>query len=226
MSTSHPRPFNLILLGPPGSGKGTQAQMLAERFSLYHLSSGDLVRKIINSEVSGDPFAEAVKARYNQGIPQPDNIIVELVEKEINRLYRKTGFVFDAFPLSLPQAIGLERMIKVYEIREPFAISIRVSLQETLSRLTKRKYCQFDQHVYHPQDISYKKNICELCGQQLITRTDDTPEVVKKRYEAYESRIKELSGFYSETGRLLEIDGEQSIQGVFRSVINALVPHL
>lgn len=226
MSTSHPRPFNLILLGPPGSGKGTQAQMLAERFSLYHLSSGDLVRKIINSGETDDPYVEAVKARYNQGVPQPDSIILELVEKEIYRLYRKTGFVFDAFPLSLPQAIGLERMIKVYEIRGPFAVSIKVTLQETLIRLTKRKFCQFDQHVYHPQDFSYKKNICELCGQQLITRTDDTPEVVKKRYEAYESRIKELSGFYGEKGRLLEIDGEQSIQGVFSSIINALVPHL
>ncbi|RJO59568.1 hypothetical protein C4546_01685 [Candidatus Parcubacteria bacterium] len=226
MITSHPRPLNLILLGPPGSGKGTQAQMLAERFFLYHLSGGDLFRKVIAQGDSKDPLVAEIKARYDQGIPQPDHIALELIEKEISRLHHKTGFVFDMFPSSLPQAIALERIVKVYDLRDPMAILIQVSEEETLVRLTKRKYCQFDERVYHPQDISYKKGRCETCGQVLITRSDDQPDVVRKRYGTYVQIIKVLSEFYKSQGRLLEINGEQSIVDVFRDILRALAPHL
>ncbi len=226
MHTSHPRPLNLVLVGPPGSGKGTQAELLTERFSLYHLATGDLIRAIREHAGRGDALADEVKARYDAGIPQPDNVAVQLVERELQRLHRKTGFVFDAFPLSVPQALELERLTKVFDMRAPLAVSIRVSRSEAVERMSKRRFCPADQHVYHPNDAAYQANRCAVCGGQLIQRSDDTAELAQKRYDTYTDRIEKLTDFYREHGRLLEVDGEQSISGVFREVLQALVPYL
>ena len=226
MSTSHPRPFNIVLIGPPGSGKGTQAQLLEERFFLYHLSSGDIIRSMRSKAGSGDTLADEVKARYDAGVPQPDYVIEVLVEREVERLHRKTGFIFDAFPLSLPQAIALERMVSAFAMREPIAISIDVSREESVRRLTLRKYCPNDKVVFHPQDVDYKGNHCHICGAELQQRSDDTVELSGKRYDAYVERIRSLKNFYHERGRLLDIVGEQSIQAVFKDILRALVPYL
>ncbi len=226
MHQSHPRPLNLILIGPPGSGKGTQAQLLEERFSLYHLSSGDLIRSVRAHAGGNDSLANEVKARYDAGIPQPDAVAVQLVDRELKRLHRKTGFIFDAFPLSVPQAIELERMVHAYDMREPLAISIDVIRAEAVRRLTLRKYCPNDKLVFHPQDADYKGNHCHICGATLGTRPDDTPELAGKRYDAYTQRIHDLKAFYRERGRLVEVHGEQPIQDVYREVLQALVPYL
>lgn len=226
MHQSHPRPLNLVLVGPPGSGKGTQAQLLEERFSLYHLATGDLIRTIRTHAGSDDTLANEVKARYDAGIPQPDTVAVELVDRELARLHRKTGFVFDAFPLSVPQAIELERMVQRYDMRPPLAISIDVKEAEAVRRLTLRRFCPKDQHVYHPQDAAYVANRCTVCGGPLKQRSDDTTDLAKKRYLTYVDRIIKIKEFYREHSRLLEVNGEQPIQGVYREVLQALVPYL
>lgn len=226
MHLSHPRPLNLVLVGPPGSGKGTQAQLLEERFSLYHLATGDLIRGIRAHAGSDDILANEVKARYDAGIPQPDPVVVQIVDRELKRLHRKTGFIFDAFPLSVPQAIELERMVALYDMRSPLAISIDVSEAEAVRRLTLRRFCPVDQHVYHPQDAAYTANKCDVCGGPLVQRPDDTTDLAKKRYLTYADRIVRMKEFYREHGRLLEVSGEQPIQAVFREVLQALVPYL
>ena len=226
MQLSHPRPLNFVLVGPPGSGKGTQAQLLEERFSLYHLATGDLIRNICEHAGGDDVLANEVKARYDAGIPQPDSVVVEIVDREIKRLHRKTGFIFDPFPLSVPQAIELERMVKQYDMREPLAISIDVREEEAVRRLTLRRFCPVDQHVYHPQDAAYTANKCTVCGGPLKQRSDDTTELVKKRYLTYVDRIIKIKEFYREHGRLLEVNGEQGIQDVYGEVLQALVPYL
>ncbi len=226
MNTSHPRPFNIVLIGPPGSGKGTQAQLLEERFSLYHLSSGDIIRAIRSKAGTGDTLADEVRSRYDAGIPQPDQVIEELVKREIERLHRKTGFVFDAFPLSLPQAIALERMVQTFDMREPIAISIDVKRDEAVRRLTLRLYCPNDKLVFHPLDADYKGNHCHICGAELQHRSDDTPELAGKRFDTYEERIRVLKNFYKEHGRLLDVAGEQPIKNVFNDILRAIVPYL
>ncbi len=226
MHTSHPRPLNLILIGPPGSGKGTQAELLVERFALYHLATGDLFRAIRAHAGTGDVLADEVKARYDAGIPQPDHVAVELVERELERLHRKTGFVFDAFPLSVPQAIALEASSARLDMRPPLAVSIQVSREEAVRRLGMRRYCPVDQHVYHPNDAAYQQNRCEACGGALLQRPDDTTDLAKKRYDTYVDRIAKMKDFYREHSRLLEVNGEQPIQGVFREILQALVPYL
>lgn len=226
MHQSHPRPFNLVLVGPPGSGKGTQAQLLEERFSLYHLATGDLIRAIRAHAGGDDTLANEVKARYDAGIPQPDTVVVKLVDRELHRLHRKTGFIFDAFPLSVPQAIELERMVERYDMRAPIAISIDVREAEAVRRLSLRRFCPVDQHVYHPQDSAYAANTCDVCGGPLMQRPDDTSELAKKRYLTYVDRIIKIKEFYREHGRLLEVSGEQPIQDVYREVLQALVPYL
>ncbi|MEK7569979.1 MAG: nucleoside monophosphate kinase [Patescibacteria group bacterium] len=226
MHTAHPRPMNLVLLGPPGSGKGTQAQLLEERFSLYHLGTGDLIRAVYARAGKGETFADEVKARYDGGIPQPDHVILEMVEHELTRLHHKTGFVFDAFPLSTPQAIALEKMITTFDMREPIAISIDVVRAEAIRRLTLRKYCPNDKIVFHPQDADYKGNHCHICGSELQHRPDDTEELAGKRYDAYIQRILDLKAFYKERGQLLDVSGEQPIQAVFNDILHAIVPYL
>lgn len=226
MHTSHPRPLNLVLVGPPGSGKGTQAELLTERFSLYHLASGDLIRAIRSHAGTGDTLADEVKARYDAGTPQPDNVVVQIVERELQRLHRKTGFVFDAFPLSVPQALELERMTATFDMREPIAVSIHVAREEAVRRLSMRRICTIDEHVYHPNDAAYQANRCDACGGPLTQRADDTTDIAGKRYDTYVDRIAKLKDFYREKGRLLEVHGEQPITSVFRDVLQALVPYL
>ncbi len=226
MSTSHARPMNFVLLGPPGSGKGTQSQLLEERFSLYHLGTGDLIRAVLHRAGGADAFANEVQERYSAGVPQPDHVILEMVEHELTRLHHKTGFVFDAFPLSLPQAIALERMVQKFSMRPPIAISIDVIREEAVRRLTLRKYCPNDKLVFHPQDADYKGNHCHICGAELQHRTDDTPEIAGKRYDGYVQRILDLKAFYKERGRLLDVNGEQPIKAVFNDILHALVPYL
>ena len=226
MPTSHPRPFNLILLGPPGSGKGTQGQLLEERFSLYHLASGDLIRTIYRHAGQGDALADEIKVRYDAGVPQPDHIILKIVEREIIRLHRKTGFIFDAFPLSVPQAIDLERMVKLYDMREPIAVLIDLTREEAIQRLILRKFCSSCQKVCHPTDAGYTQDHCEACGGALAHRPDDTAELIGKRYDAYTDRLKALRVFYQERGRLLDVHGAQPIAGVFNEILQALVPYL
>ena len=193
---------------------------------MYHLATGDLIRAIRAHAGGEDVLANEVKARYDAGIPQPDTVAVQLVDRELKRLHHKTGFIFDAFPLSVPQAIELERMVGKYDMRLPLAISIDVSEAEAVRRLTLRRFCPADQHVYHPQDAAYTANRCSVCGGPLVQRSDDTTELAKKRYLTYADRILKIKDFYREHGRLLEVSGEQPIQAVFREVLQALVPYL
>ncbi|MDP3964392.1 MAG: nucleoside monophosphate kinase [bacterium] len=207
-------PQLIILMGPPGSGKGTQAETLRQETGMNYLATGDVVRELMARAATGDPIGAEMKERYDRGEPQPDDLILKAVKQKLTELSLKRGLIFDAFPLSLPQAEGLEKLREDLGLPEPVAVSIEISEEEVIKRITLRKFCPKDNSAYYPQSPTYESNTCAQCGAQLVKRDDDTAEVVSKRYREYVGRIKSLVEYYSEHGQLIVINGAQSVEAV------------
>lgn len=204
-----------ILNGLPGSGKGTQAEMVANDLSLVHISSGQLIRDAIKSATS-DQFTKSLKSRYDQGLVQPDDVAIKLIEKKISSLQPDIGVVFDSFPINLSQAKLLENLITKEKFDRPTFIMLNITPDEAVNRLSTRKICSMCGSPFIDKDGSMLK--CGKCGATLTTRTDDKESVVRKRIQEYLPLLKDLSSYYREKGRLLEIDGEKSIADVFEDI--------
>ncbi len=215
-------PKIVILLGPPGSGKGTQAKLLQERYDYHYLSTGDLIREAIKKAATGDPLAMEIKSRYDQGEPQPDNLILKMVREKLNAVNLREGIIFDAFPLSDRQAWGLDEIIEESGKPEVVALNIEVGEEETITRLSLRKYCPQDNSVYYPKSPTYDQDLCAVCGGKLVRRADDAPAVVRERYQAYQSRIRSLVHFYEKRRQLIRVDGEQTVEGVAEEMFKKL----
>ena len=158
-------PKLIIMMGPPGSGKGTQAQLLRKKLDYHYIATGDLVREMRGRAYTGDPIAVEVKKRYDRGEPQPDELILKAVRSKLSELDLDAGIIFDAFPLSEKQIWGLEEIIEEFHLPDPVAVSIEVSEDEVVKRLTLRKYCPKDNSVYYPMSPTYEKNVCSVCGE-------------------------------------------------------------
>ena len=213
---------HLIFLGPPGSGKGTQAKLLQEKWQMNHLSTGDLIRTYIKKAEQGDAVGLQMKKRYDQGVPQPDDLIIKAVRDYLKALDLTKGMIFDSFPLSEAQAYGLESIGEDFQLPEPAVLYIRISQEEAVERLSKRKYCPNCQGIFGPQSEDYQSGICSKCQTELISRTDDAPEVVQKRYQEYVGRMEALQNYYKPRMRWLEINGEQSIKAVHQEILEKL----
>ncbi|MBU0707830.1 nucleoside monophosphate kinase [Patescibacteria group bacterium] len=212
MVTSIPK--LIIIMGPPGSGKGTQAQLLKEKYSCNYIATGDLVREMYKKAATGDPLGLEVKKRYDRGEPQPDDIILKFVRQKLITIDTQRGIIFDAFPLSEAQARGLDEIIKDFKLDKPVAINIKVGEEDVVQRLSLRKYCPKDNSVYYPKSPTYDSNKCEKCGKGLIRRADDEAGVVRKRYKKYIDRINVLVMYYEKRNQLISINGEQSVEKV------------
>lgn len=218
-------PKIIILLGPPGSGKGTQAKLLQERYGYHYLSTGDLIRETMKKAVSGDPLALEIKARYDRGEPQPDNLILRLVREKLNAINLSQGIIFDAFPLSDRQARGLDEIIEESGKPAVVTLSIEVSEEETVTRLSLRKYCPQDNSVYYPKSPTYDQDQCAVCGGKLVRRADDAPVVVRERYRAYQSRIQSLVHFYEKRHQLIRVDGAKAVEAVAEDMFKKLAAY-
>jgi len=216
------RPFHLIILGLPGAGKGTQGKLIKERFGLSYLSTGDLIRKLCINTDDKNPFYIKVRDRCNKGIPQPDDIIVEIVKKKLKTIDLKKGIIFDDFPLSMPQVEDLEKIIEDFDLPCPTLLYIDVSEKEVVKRLGKRKFCPKCNVAYYPGSPGYKSGKCSNCGGKITVREDDKPEVVERRLEEYKKRIAPIMKYYNEKDRLIKINGEQSIGKVFAEILDKL----
>ncbi len=215
-------PKLIIMMGPPGSGKGTQAQILQKKLNCHYIATGDLVREMREKAYIGDPIAVEVKKRYDRGEPQPDELILKAVRQKLSLIDLDAGIIFDAFPLSEKQAWGLEELINEFHLPQPVAVSIEVSEDEVVKRLTLRKFCPKDNSVYYPKSPTYDENVCSICGEQLVKRADDIPEVVRERYKEYIERINAIENFYDKKGQLIKIFGEQSVEQVAEEVAKKL----
>lgn len=216
------KPKVVVLMGAPGSGKGTQAKLLVDKFGFAHIASGDLVREVARSIDPGDELAKAFRERMEAGIPQPDDAIIELVRRKLGTLDLSDGLLFDAFPLSVPQAEGLEAIVTDFGFRSPVAVLIALSKEEAIERISKRRFCASCHASYLPESPNYASGTCERCGESLITRSDDQPGVVAKRYSEYVGRLQGMENFYRERGTFVKINGEQTIESVFRDLTAAL----
>jgi adenylate kinase len=206
----------LVLLGPPGAGKGTQAKLIAKRFGIPHLSTGDMFRDAVSR---GTATGRIAKPIMESGGLVPDEIVMKLVEERLAQPDAAHGFVFDGFPRTLPQAEQLDRVLDRLSFGKPVVIDIQVSPDKLFRRLTGRRMCSVGGEIYNIYDLPPRiPGICDKDGGKLVQRADDQPEVVKQRLEAYERQTKPLSDYYCRQGTLEVVDGAASMEDVSRKL--------
>ena len=204
--------MNVILLGAPGAGKGTQAVRIAAAMNIPHISTGDIFRKNIKEKT---PLGLKAKSYIDRGQLVPDEVVVEIVQQRIDEDDCKNGFLLDGFPRTIAQAEALDRLTNIDNV-----INLEVDLDKLVDRITGRRVCEKCGESYH---VSTKKDdICEKCGGKLIQRADDTEETVKSRLNVYKNETAPLINFYKKQGVLKNVDGMKSIEEVFEEISKAL----
>ena len=208
--------MNLILLGAPGAGKGTQADAIRDALSIPAISTGNLLREDIKT---GTPAGLKAKDYMDAGQLVPDSIVIDVLKERITQDDCKNGFILDGFPRSIPQAQALEEMgIKIDKV-----ISIEVEDDEIIRRITGRRTCSACGTSYHITDNKPKKeNVCDRCGGKLITRDDDTEETIKSRPEVYHKRTEPLKSFYKKEGKLIIVVGQKDVKDTTKLTLKAL----
>ena len=208
--------MNLILLGAPGAGKGTQAELLVKKLSIPAISTGNMLREAI---ANGTDLGKKAKEYMDEGNLVPDDLILGIVAERVSRPDCARGFILDGVPRTLAQAEALEaRGVKIDHV-----ISIEVDDSEIESRMTGRRVCGKCGASYHiTANPPKEEGVCDACGGQLTIRKDDAPETVRKRLQVYHSTTEVLKDFYGKLGRLCEVNGSQSIEDANRDILKAI----
>ncbi len=206
----------LILLGPPGAGKGTQAARLSDRLSCPHVSTGDLLREHLRRAT---PLSERARGYMDRGELVPDELVLEMLSERIASRDCAPGCVLDGFPRTLPQAEALERLLAERGER-PRALDLDVPDEVLVERLSGRRVCRNDgAHIHHLRFSPPRvPGHCDRCGGELYQRSDDGPEVVQRRLEVYRRQTAPLLDFYARRGALKRIDGNRAPQAVLSDV--------
>ena len=208
--------MNLILLGAPGAGKGTQAELLVEKLSIPAISTGNMLREAI---ANGTDLGKKAKQYMDEGNLVPDELILGIVADRVAEPDCQNGFILDGVPRTLAQAVALDmRGVKIDHV-----VSIEVDDSEIEGRMTGRRVCAKCGASYHVVANPPKtEGICDGCGGELIIRKDDKPETVRHRLEVYHESTEVLKGFYEMTGRLVKVNGSQSIEGANEDILKAI----
>lgn len=210
----------IVILGPPGAGKGTQARKLSEKLQMAHISSGDLFREHLRSETELGKLAEGYISR---GELVPDDVTNAMVRDRLTRNDTDNGAILDGFPRTPAQAEALEKMLAEFNGHVNVAVNIKVPDDELIERLTGRLTCQEQGHIFHkkynPPKVPGK---CDFDGSELYQRDDDKEETVKKRIRVYHEQTRSLIQYYQERGLLFEVDGKQTIEGVMADLLEYL----
>ena len=205
--------MKIIMLVAPGAGKGTQAKMIAEKYSVPHISTGDIFRANIKE---GTELGKEVKSYMDQGLLVPDELTVRILLDRVSREDCSGGYILDGFPRTIPQAQVLEQELAKMGDAIDFAIDVEVPDEEIIGRMTGRRACVGCGATYHIVHIPPRQEgICNECGKELILRDDDKLETVKKRLDVYHEQTQPLIEFYAEKGILRTIDGTAPMQDVF-----------
>ena len=208
--------MNLILLGAPGAGKGTQAELLVKKLSIPAISTGNMLREAI---ANGTALGKKAKEYMDEGNLVPDDLILGIVAERVSRSDCARGFILDGVPRTLAQAEALEdRGVKIDHV-----ISIEVDDSEIERRMTGRRVCAKCGASYHVSANPPKtEGVCDACGGELTIRKDDAPETVRKRLQVYHSTTEVLKDFYGKLGRLCIVNGSQSIEDANRDILKAI----
>jgi adenylate kinase len=201
--------LNLILLGPPGSGKGTQGERLQEDFRLPYYATGDILRAAVKE---GTDLGNQAKEYMDRGDLVPDEVIIGVIAERVQSEEASDGFILDGFPRTVPQAEALDEKMKELRRETTGVILIDVPEEEILRRLGGRRTCEKNpSHIYHLEfDPPKEEGVCDIDGGKLVVRDDDKPEVIKNRLAQYREKTEPLVEYYDERGILNHVDGEQS----------------
>ena len=208
--------MKLILLGAPGAGKGTQAEIISEKYSIPTISTGNIIRAALKA---GTEMGLKAKAYTERGELVPDEVVIGIIRERLSEDDCKAGFILDGFPRTIPQAKALDDM----GISVDAALSIEVDDSEIVKRMSGRRVCPACGASYHTE---YKKpereGICNLCGEKLIIRKDDEPETVLNRLKVYHDQTEPLKDYYKSQNKLLTVEGQDKVEDTTALVIKAL----
>jgi len=208
--------LNIVLLGPPGAGKGTQAKVLSEHFTVVHVSTGDMLREAVKN---GSESGKEAEAFMNKGDLVPDSIVVKLVIERIAKNDAKGGFLLDGFPRNEKQANALDRALRKASKRLDAVLYFRTSPEISIERLSGRRVCKKCGANFHVKNMPPKKSgVCDFCGAALYQRDDDKPETVKNRLVVYETETKSLIEYYKKKGILRDLSGDLNVEVLFEEI--------
>lgn len=212
--------MKIIMLGAPGAGKGTQAKMIADKYQIPHISTGDIFRANIKN---GTELGKEAKKYMDQGLLVPDELTVKILLDRVAQPDCANGYVLDGFPRTIPQAEVLDKALTELNDKIDYAINIDVPDENIVKRMSGRRACVACGATYHIEHIPPKKEgVCDKCGETLILRDDDKPETVLNRLKVYHDQTQPLIDFYTKKGVLKSVDGTVDMQDVFASIVAIL----
>lgn len=212
--------MKIIMLGAPGAGKGTQAKMIADKYHVPHISTGDIFRANIKN---GTEHGMEAKKYMDQGLLVPDELTVKILLDRVAKDDCQNGYVLDGFPRTIPQAEVLDKALSEINDKIDFAINVDVPDENIIRRMGGRRACLSCGATYHVEHVPpQKEGICDACGKELVLRDDDKPETVGNRLDVYHKQTQPLIDFYSAKGILKTVDGTVDMKDVFAAIVSIL----
>jgi adenylate kinase len=212
--------MNLILLGAPGAGKGTQAKFIVEKYDIPQISTGDMLREAV---AKGTELGRKAKEFMDEGKLVPDDIVIGIVKERLKQKDCERGFILDGFPRTIAQAEALDKIMEEMGKKIDAVINISVPEEEVVRRIVNRRICRKCGAIYHLiYDPPKNSAVCDRCGGELYQRDDDREEVVRQRFAVYRRSTEPLIDYYRKKGILYDIDGRKDIRGVKAEILSVL----
>ncbi len=212
--------MKIVLLGPPGAGKGTVADKVVTKYNLPHISTGDIFRENIKNETE---LGKRAKSFMDKGELVPDSLVIEIALDRIGKDDCKNGFLLDGFPRTVEQAEALSKYLEENSDKLDAVININAPKELLMFRMVGRRLCRSCAKIYHTTNMPpMVENVCDVCGGELYQRADDVEETVENRIDVYESQTKPLIDYYSEKNELTSIDGSANAEHTYEQVLEVL----
>ncbi len=212
--------MNLVLLGPPGAGKGTQAAQIIEKYHIPHISTGDIFRENIKNETK---LGKKAQEYISKGQLVPDSLVIDIALDRLSKDDCRNGFLLDGFPRTVQQAEALDKYLGNKDSKVEYVLDIQVEKETLVDRLITRRVCRDCGATYNIKGMPPKKeNVCDKCGGELYQRADDNEETVNNRIDVYNTQTKPLLDYYEKAGNIVHLDGEAGLTKLLESIVSVL----